>query len=78
MINIAERNIPKDILSNFPFTPPPMYLSEVKYLSTLNNIDSVIIVSASIVTIISPLAIFAPAFRILDKFLSLFFNVTQL
>ena len=78
MINIAERNIPKDILSNFPFTPPPMYLPEAKYLSTLDNIDSVIMVSASIVTIISPLAILAPAFRILDKFLSLFFNVTQL
>ena len=68
IINIAERNIPKDILSNFPFTPPPMYLPVAKYLSTLDNIDSVIMVSASIVTIISPLAILAPAFRILDKF----------
>ncbi len=54
-----------------------MYLPEAKYLSTLDNKDSVIIVSASIVTIISPLAILTPAFRILDKFLSLFFNVIQ-
>ena len=67
-MKIAEKNIPKDILSNFPFTPPPMYLPEAKYLSTLDNKDSVIIVSASIVTIISPLAILTPAFRILDKF----------
>ena len=63
MINIAERNIPKDILSNLPFTPPPMYVPEAKYLSTLNNIDSVIMVSASIVTIISPLAILALHFE---------------
>ena len=53
-----------------------MYLPEAKYVSTLDNIDSVIMVSASIVTIISPLAIFAPAFRILDKFYH-YFNVIQ-
>jgi len=68
----------KDILSKFPFTPPPMNWLDAKCFSTSVSMCSVIRVSASIVTRISPFANAAPAFLILDKFLSVFSNVTQL